>query len=105
MKKLFAILSLGLIFSCQEAIEPEIIVEEVESVSSSLEIEGLEEEIEIILEGTFGIEETARQEAIKQKVLNEVEILLNLAANQAHNIDIIEVPETEVEILETPRKN
>ncbi len=109
MKKLLAILFLGALFSCQEQIEPEMIIEEVESVAAGSEIEIVEvpdEEVEIIIECVFDIEEITVEE-VMEEIATEVEEVV-FEETEVEEVIFEETPEeTEVtiEVVEEPRKN
>ncbi|GAB5527439.1 MAG: hypothetical protein Roseis2KO_53110 [Roseivirga sp.] len=89
MKKLLVILFLGTVFSCQEALEPDVIIEEVAS-SALEEAEAPETEIEVIIEcfEEVLIEEfeLPTDQEIEDEILVDLEVEIN-------DIEIVEVVE------------
>lgn len=88
MKKILAILFLGAMFSCQEAIEPEVIIEEVANSTQQKEVEIV---IECFEEVVFEEYEILTEQEIEDEILVELEV----------EVDDIEI----VEIVEEIRQN
>ncbi|MCE7995117.1 MAG: hypothetical protein HEP71_24270 [Roseivirga sp.] len=109
MKKLCVLLSLGFLFACEEGIDelPEVIVEEVASASIAEETEV--EEIEILLDVLLDPEAIEIREVVIEEEVEatgqKIEVNLNAIIEEVQVLEIIEVPETEIEIEEIPRKN
>lgn len=110
MKKLCVLLSLSFLFACQEAIDeiPEVIVEETASANIAEETK-VTEEIEILIECLLNsevieIEEVVYEEVVEE-VSEEIEIDLDVTIEEVQELEIVEVPETEIEIIEIPRNN
>lgn len=110
MKKLCVLLSLSFLFACQEAIDeiPEVIEEEIASANIFEETE-VTEEIEILIEVLLDSEEIEIEEVVYEEVVEEAieKITVNLKAviEEVQELEIVEVPETEIEIIEIPRNN
>lgn len=83
MKKLLAILFLGAMFSCQEALEPEIIIEEVASSAPEKEVEIV---IECFEEVVFEEYEIPTEQEIQDEILVDLDV-------EVEEIEIVEIVE------------
>ncbi len=94
MKKLLAILFLAAMFSCQEALEPDVIIEEVAS-SAINETEAPETEIEVIIE------------CFEEVLIEELELPTDQEIEDEILVDLdVEVEEIEIiEVVEEIRQN
>lgn len=96
MKSILALLFLGVLFSCQEAVEPEAVPEEV--AGSALEItEVAETELEIMIECQIEVEEIIFEEIIEeieiptdQEISEEILIELDVELDQSEIVEIVE---------------